>query len=154
MIIAFCNEARRMDDLDVQLLRFLRRDARLPIASLASATRVSRATVKARIDRLVETGTIKAFTIEMGAELRSATVRAYVQVEVTGKLADRVTQQLLRIAEVQTVHSTNGRWDLIVELEANDLPSFDDVLRKIRLIDGVNLTESNILLSSKCSKIL
>lgn len=143
-----------MDDLDVQLLRFLRRDARLPIASLASATRVSRATVKARIDRLVETGTIKAFTIEMGAELRSATVRAYVQVEVTGKLADRVTQQLLRIAEVQTVHSTNGRWDLIVELEANDLPSFDDVLRKIRLIDGVNLTESNILLSSKCSKIL
>jgi len=90
----------------------------------------------------------------MGAEFRNAAVRAYVQIEVTGRLADRVTQQLLRIAEVQTVHSTNGRWDLIAELEASDLRGFDNVLRQIRLIDGVNLTESNILLSSRRSPAL
>ena len=143
-----------MDDLDQQLLRYLRRDSRLPVASLASATGVSRATVKSRVDRLVETGVIKAFTIETGAEFRDAAVRAFVQVEVTGRMADRVTQQLLRIAEVETVHSTNGRWDLIAELEASDLRSFDDVLRQIRLIDGVNLTESNILLSSRRSAAL
>ncbi|ABQ67416.1 Lrp/AsnC family transcriptional regulator [Rhizorhabdus wittichii] len=143
-----------MDELDQQLLRYLTRDSRLPVASLASATGVSRATVKSRIDRLVETGMIKAFTIETGAGFRAATVRAFVQVEVTGRMADRVTQQLLRIAEVETVHSTNGRWDLIAELEASDLRSFDEVLRQIRLIDGVNLTESNILLSSRRSAVL
>ena len=55
---------------------------------------------------------------------------------------------------VQTVHSTNGRWDLIAELEASDLRGFDNVLRQIRLIDGVNLTESNILLSSRRSPAL
>lgn len=140
-----------MDDLDQQLLRYLKRDSRLPVASLASAARVSRATVKSRIGRLVESGIIKSFTIEMGAEFRNATVRAYVQVEVQGRMADHVAQQLLRIAAVQMVHSTNGRWDLIAELEAPDLRSFDDVLRQVRLIDGVNLTESNILLSSRRS---
>lgn len=143
-----------MDELDQQLLRYLRRDARLPIASLASATRVARATVKSRIDRLVASGLIKNFTIEMGAAFRNATVRAIVQVEIQGRMADHVTQQLLRITEVQTVHSTNGRWDLIAELEASDLRSFDDILRRIRLIDGVNLTESNILLSSRKSAVI
>ncbi|NIJ38477.1 DNA-binding Lrp family transcriptional regulator [Sphingopyxis panaciterrae] len=143
-----------MDELDQQLLRYLRRDARLPIASLANATNVARATVKSRIDRLVHSGLIKSFTIEMGAEFRNATVRALVQVEIQGRMADHVTQQLLRITEVQTVHSTNGRWDLIAELEASDLRSFDEVLRRIRLIDGVNLTESNILLSSRKSPVI
>lgn len=145
---------RLMDELDQQLLSYLRRDARLPVASLAHATKVSRATIKSRIDRLVRSGLIKSFTIEMGAEFRNATVRAIIQVEIQGRMADHVTQQLLRITEVQTVHSTNGRWDLIAELEASDLRSFDEVLRRIRLIDGVNLTESNILLSSRKSPVL
>lgn len=143
-----------MDELDQQLLSYLRRDARLPIASLANATNVARATVKSRLDRLVRSGLIKSFTIEMGAEFRNATVRALVQVEIQGRMADHVTQQLLRITEVRTVHSTNGRWDLIAELEASDLRSFDEVLRRIRLIDGVNLTESNILLSSRKSPVI
>lgn len=42
-------------------------------------------------------------------------------------------------------------WDLIAALEAPDLRAFDDVLRQIRLVDGVNLTDSNILLSSRKS---
>lgn len=143
-----------MDDLDQKLLSYLRRDARLPIASLAHAMGVARATVKSRIDRLVSIGAIKSFTIETGGDFRHASVRALVQVEIQGRMADHVGQQLLRIAEVQTVHSTNGRWDLVAELEASDLRSFDEVLRRIRLIDGVNLTESNILLSSRKSPIM
>lgn len=143
-----------MDELDQKLLSYLRRDARLPIASLAHATGVARATVKSRIDRLVSSGLIKSFTIETGAEFRNATVRALVQVEIQGRMADHVAQQLSRITEVQTVHSTNGRWDLIAEVEVSDLRSFDEILRRIRLIDGVNLTESNILLSSRKSPVM
>lgn len=143
-----------MDDVDQRLLRYLQRDSRLPIASLASALHLSRATVKSRVDRMVETGTIKSFTIEMGTAFRDATVRALVPIEVHGRTADRVIQLLLQMPEVLTVHSTNGRWDLIAELETSDLRSFDEVLRRIRLIDGVSLTESNILLSSRRAKPL
>ena len=74
-----------MDDLDHQLIGLLSQDSRLPVASLAAATSVSRATVKARIDRLVENGTIEAFTIRLGAELRQAEVRAIVLIEVAGQ---------------------------------------------------------------------
>ena len=53
--------------------------------------------------------------------------------------------------QVKSLHSTNGRWDFIAELEARDLAGFDEALRRIRLIEGINLTESSILL--KTSKI-
>ncbi|CFN82675.1 regulatory protein [Bordetella pertussis] len=46
------------------------------------------------------------------------------------------------------MHSTNGRWDLVVELRAADLPAFDRVLRDLRSIDGVANSESNLLLTA------
>lgn len=140
-----------MDDLDRDILGALRQNARLPVASLAAMTGASRATVTARIDRLVANGTIAAFTILTGREIQSAGVRAIVMIEVVGKFADRVAHQLRGLPQVRALHSTNGRWDFIAELEDKDLAGFDETLRRIRLIEGINLTESSILL--KTSKI-
>ncbi|MGO4564598.1 Lrp/AsnC family transcriptional regulator [Rhizobium sp. 2YAF20] len=137
-----------MDDLDRDLLSALRHNARTAVSSLAAMTGVSRATVSARIDRLVETGTITSFTIRTGHETRAAGVRAIVMIEVLGRLADRVADQLRGLPQVRALHSTNGKWDFIAELEDRDLASFDETLRRIRLIDGINTTESNILLKT------
>lgn len=137
-----------MDDLDRDLLGALRHNARTPLSSLAAATGASRATVTARIDRMVANGTIAAFTIRTGHEIRSSGVRAIVMIEVLGKLADKVAQQLRGMPQVRALHSTNGRWDFIAELEDRDLATFDETLRRIRLIEGINSTETNILLKT------
>jgi len=47
------------------------------------------------------------------------------------------------------VHSTNGKWDLIVEISAASLAELDEVLRQIRNQDGVVTSETNLLLSSR-----
>jgi len=119
------------------------------VAGLAAATKVSRATVKARIDRLVADGVIEAFTIRLGTELRQAEVRAIVLIEVQGKAADHVAQRLRGVPEVRALYSTNGRWDFVAELEDRDLASFDETLRRLRLIDGISSTETNILLNAR-----
>lgn len=137
-----------LDDLDHALISALRHNARTPVSSLAAMTGTSRATVSARIDRLVQSGTIAAFTIRTGAELSGSGVRAIVMVEVLGKLTDRVAAQLRGLPQVRALHSTNGRWDLIAELEDKDLGTFDETLHRIRLIDGINSTETNILLKT------
>ncbi|MGZ2382235.1 Lrp/AsnC family transcriptional regulator [Rhizobium leguminosarum] len=137
-----------MDDLDTELLSALRHNARISISSLAAMTGASRATVAARIDRLVASGTIVGFTIRTGHETRSAGVRAIVMIEVLGKLADRVADQLRGLPQVRALHSTNGKWDFVAELEDRDLASFDETLRRIRLVNGINSTETNILLKT------
>ncbi|MBY2907550.1 Lrp/AsnC family transcriptional regulator [Rhizobium leguminosarum] len=137
-----------MDDLDTELLSALRHNARISVSSLAAMTGASRATVAARIDRLVAGGIIVGFTIRTGHETRSAGVRAIVMIEVLGKLADRVADQLRGLPQVRALHSTNGKWDFIAELEDRDLASFDETLRRIRLVNGINSTETNILLKT------
>jgi DNA-binding Lrp family transcriptional regulator len=140
-----------MDDLDQELLSALRHNARTPVSSLAAMTGASRATVAARIDRLVASGTIAAFTIRTGHETRAAGVRAIVMIEVLGKLADRVADQLRGLPQVRALHSTNGKWDFVAEFEDRDLVSFDETLRRIRLINGINSTETSILLKTRKS---
>jgi DNA-binding Lrp family transcriptional regulator len=137
-----------VDDLDTELLSALRHNARISVSSLAALTGASRATVAARIERLVASGTIVGFTIRTGHETRSAGVRAIVMIEVLGKLADRVADQLRGLPQVRALHSTNGKWDFVAELEDRDLAAFDETLRRIRLINGINSTETNILLKT------
>jgi hypothetical protein len=47
------------------------------------------------------------------------------------------------------VHSTNGRWDLIAEIGAATLLELDEVMFRVREIDGVVTSETNLLLSTR-----
>lgn len=137
-----------MDDLDQKILGALRDNARIPVSSLSALTGASRATVTARIERMVSQGTIAGFTVRTGADIMNGDIRAIVLIEVHGKSSDKVALQLRGLPQVRALHSTNGRWDFIAELAERDLQSFDETLRRIRLIEGINNTESNILLKT------
>ena len=139
-----------MDDLDRKLISLLRNDARMPVSSLAPQLGVSRATVRARIDRLLETGTIQGFTLAMG-RTPSVGVRAITMIEVEGRAAESVFRRLKGFPEVLALHATNGRWDIVAEIEAPDLVAFDDLLRQLRQIDGISASETSILLASRKS---
>ena len=49
---------------------------------------------------------------------------------------------------VRTLHTTNGRWDIVAELRADSLEAFDKVLGRIRQVEGVATTETSLLLST------
>lgn len=138
-----------MDDLDHRLLGLLRADARRSVASLAAELSVSRATVRARIDRMVETGVIAGFTVLLRQDVQPATVRAVTMIEVEGRAADAVIARLHGFPQVRTLYTTNGRWDVIAEIESDSLQAFDDTLRRIRQIPGIASTETSILLSAR-----
>ncbi|MCR9115079.1 MAG: Lrp/AsnC ligand binding domain-containing protein, partial [Rhodobacteraceae bacterium] len=70
---------------------------------------------------------------------------------IEGRGADRIIRQLNGLSAVRAVHSTNGRWDLIVEIGAPTLEALDEVLARIRRFDGVSTSETSLLLSTKKS---
>lgn len=142
-----------MDDLDHRLLALLRADSRRPVASLAAELGVSRATVRARVDRMVADGVIVGFTVVLRSGVRPAAVRAVTLIEIEGRAADAVLARLHGFPEVRTLHTTNGRWDAVAEIEADSLEAFDDTLRRIRQIPGIASTETNILLSARKSAV-
>jgi DNA-binding Lrp family transcriptional regulator len=137
-----------MDDLDHSLLALLRSDARRSIAALASELDTSRATVRARLDKLVRTGVIGGFTIVVRDPTQRNHVRAIMLIAVEGKGVDKVMRRMHGLPEVRRLHSTNGRWDIVAELVTDTLATFDGLINRIREIDGITSTETSILLSS------
>lgn len=138
-----------MDDLDRRLVGLLRQDARTPVASLARALKVSRATVQSRIERMVQRGEISGFTIRVSTAGDSERVRAVMTVAIEGERSPVVVRALARLPEVEAIHTTNGRWDLVVELNTDSLSAFSRVLDEVRRIDGIAATETSLLLETQ-----
>jgi len=69
-------------------------------------------------------------------------------IEVVGRSTSQVIQKLRGMPELQVLHTTNGAWDLVAEIQTSSLSEFDRVLRDVRMIDGVLNSETSILLST------
>ncbi|CUW99890.1 UNVERIFIED_ORG: DNA-binding Lrp family transcriptional regulator [Rhizobium sp. SORGH_AS260] len=137
-----------MDKLDERLITLLRHNGRRSISDLAVETETSRATVRSRIERMENDGTIIGYTVILRADAVEAAIRGIMMIEIEGHVTDRVIRTLGGFPEISEIHTTNGRWDLIVELNAATLSDFDAVLRRIRLVPGITGSETSLLLST------
>lgn len=137
-----------MDDTDRQLIALLRDNARLSVVALAAKLRVARATVQNRLARLERDGVIVGYTVRLKPEAEAHRIRAFTSIEVAGHHGDAVRRQLRGHPNVVALHTTNGRWDLVAELRADSLESFDQVLGSLRNIEGITNSETSILLST------
>ncbi len=139
---------QRLDELDRRIIAVLRGDGRAPVAKIASMLQVSRATVQARLDRLLDTGMILGFTARVQEPGGAEALRAVMMIEVAGRSTSAIIRRLRSFPEIRALHTTNGGWDLVAEIAAEGLQGFDRVLREIRAIDGILNSETSILLSS------
>ncbi|MBO9467367.1 Lrp/AsnC family transcriptional regulator [Tropicibacter sp. R15_0] len=139
---------QNLDDLDRRLVAILREDGRAPISKLATILGVTRATVQARLDKLIDSGAVLGFTIRARQEHGPDGVHAVMSIEVSGHSTTAVIRKLRGMPELRQLHSTNGKWDLVAQITADSLPDFDRVLREVRQVQGITNSETSILLSS------
>ena len=144
---AFCNDVS-MDDLDRSILAALRKDARISISALAQSLDVARPTVQNRITRLENSGVIAGYTIKIQSGSSSDVVRAVMSIVVDGNNAQTLVRELQSRPSVTAIHSTNGKWDLIAEIQAESLEDFDRELNAIRRLKSISASETSILLST------
>lgn len=144
----------QMDEIDVELLRLLTANARMPVATLAKKLKLARSTVQARLDRLEVTGAIAGYTVRLGEVARARKIRATVLMEIEPRSMAQVIGRLKAMPEVEEALSVSGRVDLIVTLAAPTTETLDAALDKIVTIPGISDTESLIELSTKIDRKL
>lgn len=137
-----------MDAIDQKLIGLLRHDGRQSISALATQLGLSRATVRAHMERLEQAEVILGYTVILKSDAIEQPVRGIMMIAVEGVATDRVVRSLAGFAEISAIHTTNGRWDLVVELGTGTLADLDAALRRIRLIQGVRSSETNLLLAT------
>ena len=137
-----------MDDIDRHLLALLRTNARTPVATLAKELNVARGTVQNRMSKLERAGVIAGYSVRLRPQVDEQRITALMTIAVEGNNGDKVLKALRGDPAVQTLHTTNGRWDIVAELRADSLEAFDKVLGRIRQVEGIVSTETSLLLST------
>ncbi len=141
----------QIDETDRALIDLLSENARTPVATLARRLDLARTTVQARLERLESSGVIAGYTLRLADTLR-APLRATALVSIEPRSAPAVLARLKSLIGVKTVHTTSGRFDLIVGLEADTTEALDDTLDRIGETRGVKGSESLIHLSTKLDR--
>ncbi|MDV4146027.1 Lrp/AsnC family transcriptional regulator [Shimia sp. FJ5] len=141
----------QINDTDHALLALLSENARMPIAMLARRLGLARTTVQARLDRLEASGAIAGYTLRLGDVARPR-IRATALLSIELRSGPSVLQKLKTLPAVETVHTSSGRVDLVVELAAESTAELDETLDRIGETRGVRSSESLIHLATKLDR--
>ncbi|TVP41351.1 putative transcriptional regulator AsnC family [Candidatus Nitrosocosmicus arcticus] len=135
----------RIDDLDLQILSELSKDASISVPRLSKKININSSVVYSRIKRLVKRGLIKKFTIVINDEALGFNVKALTGITMDSKLRDNVLGELFKIPEVREVAEVTGRFDVLVTMTARSLDEMHQIIsEKVGRIEGVQKTETFI----------
>lgn len=141
-----------MDAIDRSLLSLLRENARASNAELARRLGIARTTVQSRIDRLEKSRAIVGYTVKVPSRAEAALVWAHIMITVGPKQTAAIESALRKIAEVRTLHSVGGPYDLIAIVAADSIGQLDALIDRIGLLEGVERTQSAIVLSTRIDR--
>ncbi|WP_417516809.1 Lrp/AsnC family transcriptional regulator [Marinobacter sp.] len=134
---------------DQKLLMLLRQNARTSISDLARALSLSRSTVQNRIARLENSGVIAGYSVQLGGAFSTSQVEAHVSIKVMQKLTARTNSALDGISQVSQLFSVSGEYDLIAIVQAQSLEELSAVLDEIGNLEGVERTNSAVVLETR-----
>ena len=137
-----------MDEIDQKLIAQLRQNSRESIATLAARLKVARGTVKNRMARLEREGVIAGYTLRLRPDVQTDQIKAWMSIAVDGNRTREVIVTLMGEMGVAALIDTNGRWDLLAEIRADDLRGLAQVLERVRLLKGISNTETSIHLQT------
>jgi len=128
-----------MDNLDLEILKILKNNARAKYVSIAKEVGLTEGAVRRRIKRLQDEGTIRRFTIETMTEFEGV-----VLVETEPTMTRSVAKRMKRIAA--RVFEVSGDYDIAAFIQAYTMDDLNRKIDTIRNLPGVLNTNTLIKL--------
>jgi DNA-binding Lrp family transcriptional regulator len=138
-----------MNPKDAELLALLQSNARETTSALARKLGVARNTVQERIRRLESSGVIAGYTIRLGQPARRPSITSHVLLAVNPKRAEGVMRELKSLPNIRGAYALSGVFDYLAIVETDSTQHMDELLDGIGKIDGVERTQTSIVLSVK-----
>jgi Lrp/AsnC family transcriptional regulator for asnA, asnC and gidA len=137
---------RKVDELDLKLMRLLSQDGRMTNRKLADALGSTEPTIRARIRRLREEGIMRVVAVtDMAAAGYDFYVLLWIHVE--GRPVRDVANDIAELPSVFTVVLMSGVYDIMAGLVTTDKASLTRILtHELAHIRGIRDIESTLAL--------
>jgi len=131
----------KLDEIDREIVKHLRENARTTFVDIGKALGVSDATVYNRVKRLTEMSVITKFTVEVDEAAIGRGTSGFILVNVKPGAVKEVSRKLVEMEKIREVHEVHGSEDLIVKVGAKNLRKLRSLILKVREIPDVVQTE-------------
>jgi DNA-binding Lrp family transcriptional regulator len=131
-----------LDAIDLKILEELKVDSRKSFNLIADVVGKTEATVRRRVNKLLEDEIIKKFTIEYNVNSKPKT-RATVKIEPDFKEIKNILKELIEIEEITDIWRLSGECGLFIKVEIESIEKFNPLIEeKISQIKGVKIMET------------
>ena len=124
------SELISLDELDHAIIDLLREDGRLPYRAIARELGLTEATVRSRVKRLEESGTMRVVAVT-DIEAAGYQMLLAIGVQVENRSPSDVAVDLAKIPEIFSVNVVVGTHDVEVLMVAEDLDALNKLLSKL-----------------------
>jgi len=132
------------DKTDEKIIEFLRNDSRESFVDIGKKLNLSESAVRRRVKNLVDSGTIRKFTVEIGEK---NTTSAFVLISVESSIdTSKVSSKISKLPGVKTVYEITGQYDITVIITAQNINEINACIDALRKVPGVTDTNSVIIL--------
>jgi len=139
-------EPVQLDEIDRRIIAILQADGRRSYSSISAEIEINEATVRYRVQRLLDTQLLQIVGIADPLRLGFG-MMAMVGISVKPGAIEEVCERLVELHETSYVVVTTGRFDILAEVVCRDIAAFTHLLtERIHAIEGVLGAESFVLL--------
>ena len=132
------------DKIDQKIIEYLKENSRESFVDIGKKLKLSESAVRRRVKNLVDSGTIKRFTLELGEEnVTSAIVLVSVD---SATDTSKVSLKLAKLEGVKTVYEITGQYDITTIISASNISEINNSIDALRKIPGVIDTNTVIIL--------
>ena len=135
-----------LDQLDCQMIELLQKDGRISNTDIAKKIGMSEATVRTRLNRLIQEEFIQIVAVSNPIKLGFKIV-GNIRIHVEIKKMDRIIKELKKLKPLWFVVQTTGGTGIDTEFVVKSLDELNELIfEKINKIDGVIKTETSLFL--------
>ena len=137
---------KMLDQVDCQMIELLQKDGRISNTDLAKEIGISEATVRTRLNRLINEEYIQIVAVSNPIKLGFKIV-GNIRIHVEIKKMDEIIRELKKLKPLWFIVQTTGGTGIDTEFVVKSLNELNDLIfEKINKIDGIVRTETTLFL--------
>ena len=137
---------RKIDKTDCDIIKMLQKDGRLSNTTIAKKLGVSEATVRTRLNRLVNEEYIQIVAVGNPIKLGFDIV-GMIRFEIDLSKVDSIIRELKKLKPIWFIVQTTGNIDIHAEFNIRSLYELKELItKKINKIDGIIRTDTALIL--------
>src|SRR5271167_3045259 len=143
------SEAIEPDAIDLQIISILQEHGRIPHVKLGEQVGLSAPSAIERVKKLEDGGIITGYHASVNARLLGKDVAAFIGVSIGDpRTISQFEQTVEQLDDVLECHHVTGEYTVLLKIKTRNTTSLEELIKAIRLINGVSRTETMVVLST------